>query len=70
VGNFRHFAMYRYLKKYVVTNSLLFWGKKKSSENERKKSQKNLPKVVTIAYNVKGCLRFFYFHILNTNKFG
>jgi hypothetical protein len=40
VANFRHFAMYRYLKKYVVTNSLLFWGKKKSSENERKKSQK------------------------------
>ncbi len=43
VANLRHFAMYRYLKKYVVTNSLLFW-EKKSSENERKKNPKKFAK--------------------------
>jgi hypothetical protein len=29
---------------------------------------KNLPKISTIAYNMKICLRFFYFHILNIAK--
>jgi len=39
-----------------------------------KKKKKN-PKITQIlppflAYNMKGCLRFLYFHILNIAKFG
>jgi hypothetical protein len=33
------------------------------------KKSENLPRITT-ACNMKGCLRFFYSHILNTTKFG
>jgi hypothetical protein len=29
-----------------------------------------LKKITTTAYNMKGCFRFVYFHILNITKFG
>jgi hypothetical protein len=31
---------------------------------------KKITKIATTAYNMKGCLSFFYFHILNIAKFG
>lgn len=40
-----------------------------SPKNPSPKNQKKLPKVVTIVKNMKVCLRFFYFHILNITKF-
>jgi hypothetical protein len=35
-----------------------------------KKLAKKPKKIATLAYNMKGCLRFFYFHILNVTKLG
>jgi len=53
VANICHFEKNILQKIYSVTNSLL----------TRKDSiKKNSPK---IAYNMKGCLKLFYFHILN-----
>jgi hypothetical protein len=45
-------------------NSLFF-------KNISPKIAKSLPKFsATAACNLKGCLRFFYFHILNVIRFG
>ncbi len=56
-----------FLKKiYSITNSLSF-EKKKKGQKKIKISLK-WPKIVTTTYNLKGCLRFFYFHILNVAK--
>jgi hypothetical protein len=33
-------------------------------------NSEKLPKFTTFAYNMEGCLRFFYFHIWNITKFG
>jgi hypothetical protein len=59
-----HFAnnILKYI--YFVTNP--FFLKRKLS----KKSIKILPKISTIAYNMKGRLRFSTFIILNIAKFG
>jgi len=52
-------------KEYSDSNS--FFEKKKSCQ---KKEFKKAPKFVTIAYNMKGYLKSFYFHILNIAKIG
>jgi len=42
--------------------------RKKIAKKIIKKS--SWPKIVTTAYNMKGCLSFFYFHILKIVKYG
>jgi hypothetical protein len=39
-------------------------------EKNRSKQSKDSPKLTTIAYNMKECLRFFYICNLNIFKFG
>jgi hypothetical protein len=37
--------------------------------SQKKFLKKKTPKVPTTTYDMKGCLRFFYFHIFNIAKF-
>lgn len=46
---------------------LFFW---KKTHQKVKRNSKNSPKITTIAYNMEGCWRYLYFHILNIAKFG
>jgi hypothetical protein len=68
--------------KFVCVEFLAFWRKMIWEMNIlsqilffiksfRQKLQNILPKFsANAAYNLKGCLRFFYFHILNVIRFG
>jgi hypothetical protein len=64
VAKFCYFAKTIFLKKYSVNNSLF---SKKSCQN---KEFLKAPNFLTIAYNMKGYLKSFYFHILNIAKIG
>jgi hypothetical protein len=55
--NFRHFVKNIFIIRYPVTKFPVL--KKKSSKKE--KNSKNSPKNATIAYHIKGCLRFYTF---------
>jgi len=55
-------------KKYSVTNPSPFFGE--NTHQKVKRNSKKSPKITTIAYNMEGCWRYLYFHILNTAKFG
>jgi hypothetical protein len=62
--NFGHFMKNQFLKR-------IFCHKiPKVITKKRILKQKKSIKVITIAYNMKAYLRFFYFHILNIAKFG
>ncbi len=58
VGIFCYFTKRIFLTEYFVKNSMFFSQKQHSP---KKKNQKKLPKVVTIVYNMKVCLRFSTF---------
>jgi hypothetical protein len=80
VVNFRHFAKNILALEFSVCEFLVFFQKNKRNFTQKKKNKtKNpilekrniaplFPQLLTI--NMKGCLRFFYFHIWNIAKFG
>jgi hypothetical protein len=64
VAKFCYFAKTIFLKGFSDTNSLFL--KKKLPKKEFQKASK----YVTIASDMKGYLKSFYFHILNIAKIG
>jgi hypothetical protein len=60
-GSFSPFCE-KYLKNNILSEIPCFFYKKA----QKLKS----PKISTTAYNMKGCLRFSYFHIMNIEIFG
>jgi hypothetical protein len=58
VANFHPFAKIILKKEYSVVISPVFWGKK--SPKKEKNPLFLLPKFIKIAYNMQGCLRFFF----------
>jgi hypothetical protein len=64
VAKFCYFAKNIFNKEYSDTNSLFLKRKLPNVLFQ------NASKFVTIAYNMKGYLKSFYFHILNIAKIG
>jgi hypothetical protein len=65
------FAFFFFLKKKNIVSAIHFFWKYINTK-KNKMFWKKLPNIITIAYNMKMCLRFkifFYFCILNITNF-